>query len=368
MRVPKWMMLPVTLAATAPCLAQTTEGRSAPAARPCAGCVLTARRVLTIGSASDSVLPDYLSPVARANNGFYYVGVGSMFGKNRIAVYDSAGRLVRSVGRPGQGPGEFAAITQIVVTRGDTVHVIEASGRHSLLSPHLTFIRLLTPFPSGVASITALSDGRLAAITDGVRTPSVRQSVHVYPVDGGPPTSFHPSGASVQRGVATGIRHAVAAARTPGHFWAAHTHRYRLELWNDDGVLQRALELPRGELGAWGSANAGLPHKEKPSPKVLSVSEHDGYLWVRVGVAASTWKPSATPPPRGSATSPRWYDQYYDTVIDVLAPGSGALLHSLRVSAPLNAFLNDGTIYGAREDDDGIVLFDIWRMELAPPR
>ena len=159
--------------------AQTAETGLTSGAGSCSDCAIRLRLVATIGSPGDSVSPDYLSPVTRSRRGLYYVGIGSTFGKNRIAVYDSAGRLVRTVGRAGQGPGEFETITHIVVTASDTVHVIEASGRHSLLSPELVFIRTLASLPAGAATVIPITGGRLAASGTLNAPASVGKTVHV---------------------------------------------------------------------------------------------------------------------------------------------------------------------------------------------
>ncbi len=48
------------------------------------------------------------------------------FGKSRLAVFASSGRLAMTIGRPGDGPGEFRSISSVEAGRGDSVFVFDS--------------------------------------------------------------------------------------------------------------------------------------------------------------------------------------------------------------------------------------------------
>jgi hypothetical protein len=60
--------------------------------------------------------------VVRLGDGRWAVGVQ---GSQVIRFYDASGKLVKSAGRAGQGPGEFRQIMLLTTTRGDTLFVTD---------------------------------------------------------------------------------------------------------------------------------------------------------------------------------------------------------------------------------------------------
>ncbi len=50
-------------------------------------------------------------------------------GDNRIKIYDGGGRFVRSIGRKGQGPGEFMTLTAFNLLSGGRVCIVDSSQR-----------------------------------------------------------------------------------------------------------------------------------------------------------------------------------------------------------------------------------------------
>lgn len=61
-------------------------------------------------------------------------------GTESIAIYDATGRKVQSVGRPGDGPGEFGQISRMCRIAGDTV-AVEDGRTLKIFAPNGTFVR-----------------------------------------------------------------------------------------------------------------------------------------------------------------------------------------------------------------------------------
>jgi hypothetical protein len=105
---------------------------------------------------------------ARLSNG--HIAVMNS-GTNQIHVYDEEGRHVRTIGRRGNGPGEFNGLQRIGAIHGDTIVAYDIFlGRMTFFAPDGGVARTLPiePFGNGVLPRAAgfTGDGRLLAHTD----------------------------------------------------------------------------------------------------------------------------------------------------------------------------------------------------------
>jgi hypothetical protein len=165
---------------------------------------------------------------------FQFVRTGAILGGGRIAVGDGStvhllaadGALERSVGRSGDGPGEFRSIATIVATAADSLIVHDPfPGRLSIFSGAGEFDRSV-PLPVGRTvtntPIVSLPGGRIlfapfmwgfardqaegwmsASVyalqpeTGAVDTVATRDFIRLYVLNGRPDTGFPPSMASI---------------------------------------------------------------------------------------------------------------------------------------------------------------------------
>ena len=134
---------------------------------------LRLEEVLAIGSlADDESSFGRISDVAWDGRGRLLVA--DDFGPH-LKVFESDGSYVQTVGREGEGPGEFSAPSKIVVDASDSVYVWDSGqSRIHVFSPDLAFVRRsgVTP-PWVVNSMTALEPGRIVvtAMTEGEQRP-----------------------------------------------------------------------------------------------------------------------------------------------------------------------------------------------------
>src|SRR5262249_52969250 len=103
----RFMRLPVVIFSTvigARLTAQMTTVVSATSA--CKTCRIELVKRVTLGTETDTISPsDFETAVARDSRGRYLVV--PIAGNTSFAVYDAGGRLLRTVGRAGSGPGEY---------------------------------------------------------------------------------------------------------------------------------------------------------------------------------------------------------------------------------------------------------------------
>jgi hypothetical protein len=86
----------------------------------------TPEYVFDAASTGDSTAFALMGPVRWLNDGTIVI---ADLGGNRVQVYDSAGAYQRALGRPGQGPAEFANITSVTPMRADSLAVFDARQR-----------------------------------------------------------------------------------------------------------------------------------------------------------------------------------------------------------------------------------------------
>jgi len=122
---------------------------------------LRLEEVLAIGSlADDESAFGRISDVAWDNRGRLLVVDDYM---HHFKVFEADGSYVRTVGREGEGPGEFSTPSMIIVDANDSVYVWDDEQlRIHVFSPDLAFVRRSAVMPSWVVnSMTALEPDRI---------------------------------------------------------------------------------------------------------------------------------------------------------------------------------------------------------------
>ena len=113
-------------------------------------------------SAPDADLSSF-SQLAVDSRGNTYV---PDFYRNRVVVFDAGGRLLRTLGRRGSGPGEFQAIRTVQVIRGDSLLVYDGGlGRISVFargSDREAYVVTLREAPPWALERTRAGDAYLA--------------------------------------------------------------------------------------------------------------------------------------------------------------------------------------------------------------
>jgi hypothetical protein len=239
-----------------------------------------------------------------------------------VLVWDSTGRFVTALGKVGQGPGEFARRSLLLMTtQADSLIVRDGAGRWLVFDPDLQFTRLFAA--AGMPGLTA----------------HVTEAGHLLfstPVPGGAPNGvFHLSDGEARllrsvegdRGtVGRSLRAPrVSAYAGGGEVWVAPAkgsgRGYVLERWTVDGELLQVLKRPLPWLPLDGYAD----DPSIPDFKFLNVDEV-GLLWVAVAVKDPRW----TPPYPGMHPDENASERY-DLRLEVIDPEAGEVLASVRI-------------------------------------
>ena len=194
---------------------------------------------------------------------------------DHVVVVAPDGSLVRTVGGPGEGPGEFDGVTTAIVGR-DGSYIVMGLSHIDLLQPDGGFVRRITldPMTTGIVIANmALPDGRLVAgaimrFGDDDEEAAEGRPIHIFPLDGTEPEVLYTAWrlpdedddeTSVSGSVETGMRVAWSAGRafepflsydllTNGRLALIDSIGYRVKLIGLDGSVTGTIERPIAPL------------------------------------------------------------------------------------------------------------------------
>ena len=278
-----------------------------------------------------------------------------------IRVFNRGGGFMRTTGRGGQGPGEFAQLSAITFDGLDTLHafgnahwVFDAAGRH---------VRTVsTPGYLWVRRALRLRDGTYVLVAAGESGTAAGQPFHVTNGSGSIVASFGRPSRVLARSEWTEMRALVQS--TDDAFIAASANSYRLEEWSTSGRLKRVLRREAGWFRDWSSWD--LRTSQPPPPRLLGLAyDRSGRIWTLSVVPSARWiapKQSGGEIRRLSVAD---LQETYDSVIEVIDSNSGRLIASARVSQMFVALIAPGIAVENVEDDrTGEVFVRRWNIAL----
>ncbi len=287
-----------------------------------------------------------------------------------ILVFDHEGAFVETIGREGDGPGEYRSATALVVMPGDTIHVFDRrQGRQTVLSPGLDVIRTsLIQVPATgawpLSSRTILVNG-WAPSPEGVPKP-----LHVVRTDGTLTNSFGGEGLE-QRMRTYGPQPLLflrrVAPTADGSFWCASLNEYSIELRGRDGSVIQSLSREPAWFPAWEMQPQVSPD-QPPVPRFSNIAIMlEGNLITLISVPANDWRDAlgeGRQRPDGTMIY-RWDPlRAYDTVIEIIDPQTAQLVITQEIPFLLQGFLGAETVYAYAEDEFGNPRIDFYQLVL----
>jgi hypothetical protein len=354
----------------APAIAPAVTQAQAPSVRvaygeSCAQCQVVITKVTTVGSASDPVRLSNRVPIMVRDKRGRYFGVSN--GESQVVVFDVTGSYVSSLGKAGQGPGEFGGgITSLFLDPRDTLFVLDASGNVSVFNPALRFVRRVrVPAVSLVAGV-ALSDGTLLWSGAIDAAEQFGWPFHIIGSDGKVVRSFGERSASSGRNnrfARTSRPFAMAPDGTS--FWQVSeaAGQYDLQRRGVDGKVIESFTITdvpwiapsesRGRPTGRGNAR-GSPVRPPDAASAVSLLGVDaaGRVWL-VGVVRAR----GGDPPRVERT-----------LVEVFDPKAKKLMVSRPLDVPgLQSLPNSNLSQTIGFDKDGAVTHVIWQVGVRTP-
>lgn len=338
-------------------------GSSPAAAQVCGSCAVKLREEIRLGAREGpGALGRYDAVVRTDSRGRYFV---TWSNASSVLVFAPEGRYLRTLGREGDGPGEFRRAFGIVLGRGDSLHVFDnGTNRLTVFDPELRIARMHNVVHSPGSKLIALEDGHFVAALD-IRTPErAGLPLHVFDAEGILVRSF----GSTDRDFGPGFQQSPSrtlAAGANGLVWSAHIYRYEIIGWDTTNRIRARVR----RNVAWFAPREDTPTRGRltgPLPAIQKVWEaRDGLLWVAISVADPDWRNAIHPDSRPGAIQVMSQFDYRDTVIEML-DRSGRLRGYARVDGLVTGFLPGDRIVVAMEDADGYPYLSILRP-INPP-
>jgi len=323
----------------------------------CPPCDVVLTKVVELSSSAGVFTPSMMSMVARFSNGSYIVSPLAV--DPHLVLFSSEGQLVTTYDKSGSGPGEFESAPWPFVGPGDTLLAVDRTRLirfDSDLNP-LSTRRMDLPVRSGLAF---LPEGRI--VTDGRRRGG---TTTIYPV-----SILDPNGIILTSLEPTEVQHAVGitlvSESSGGGFWLMRSNDSEIRRRSSEGDLEFSVEVQRDWFQPWTEFLPGEGISVPPRPYNSSITETSpGRLLVTSWVAEEEWESiSSSGAFRPKETN---WSEYYDTVIEGVDANSGEVVAFSRVDEAL--YLVRGTVdqfHSVREESDGHLTQEIWRVALVP--
>ncbi len=311
----------------------------------CPGCEIRLQEVALLGHPEDPTSVGANAAGVDCSAGRLSTGeyvVSAVVGGGEIQVYDPEGKVVRLIGRKGEGPGELGTRVRLAVGPKDTLYVLDdGQARLSVFSASGEFVRSFL-VPDQVRSFALLNNGDLLFS----RTSSGLEGMHFY--------LYGPQGE--ERGrferVALDTREVddrIVAPANPDGFWTASIWRHEFRRWGGAGSLEHTVTANVEWFPPDGRYVEGMPFSVPTAP-VLSYLWDDGHgrIWAFSIVPDASWEP-------GIPLTPfyEWTRRTFDTIIEVIDLDRGLVVAAGRYDQMFGKVCGSPLLYTANEAEDG---------------
>ncbi len=341
----------------------------------CRGCSITLVKVATLGSADDDALPALAYNFVPSTNskGEYFI---PNLGLDKVVVYGRSGKLLRTIGRKGEGPGEYQAILHAETGADDSLFILSI-GRLTVYSGVFSLVRTVPLAFTGYGAFIGLPSGDF--VLDAGSANTAPQPLKFVSAAG----KVTPVGPAVNVTAARCGRcpaYVVARAGSKGQFWTAGPNTYLIERRSAKGELLQQLQVANSKwFRNWSRAAPG--NRELPPPTILhSLKEDvDGLLWALGDGPSPKWRPmpymgetsttgrARSNIPAGGAVAGVDYLERIYTVVEVIDPMNARLVVSTTFTGRRLKMVAPGLLAEPREDANGIGVLDIFRAEIKKP-
>jgi len=322
---------------------------SAAGAQSCDPCIpLKWELTATLGALRDPVSPSYRSTIATDGERFIVSPLDGV--DHEIAVYRGS-TLLRTIGRAGDGPGEYAGI-QYVQYDGESFHIF-SGGRETILDE----LEPVSTKRLGMGPLSVAVIDRDVSIIEASQVDRSQRVLRLFRVTADTMVAFGPV-VRMPLNYASGVGSVRILGQAPeATFWVGQNDRYEFVKWSREGVAVDSLTLPTPD---WFDPFMGDPtemadlFQQRPHSIVKAIREdEDGLLWVASYDSRADWVPRAVGP--GREERQLLLPSVYDTVIDVIDVARRRVIASTRIPGLVISFPASGVAVARRTAEYGLV-------------
>jgi 6-bladed beta-propeller len=319
---------------------------------PCSDCKLRLDTVAVVGdSAGPGELQWELQVFRDASKRLLIAHKGA---PSSIAVFDSTGRFLRTIGRPGSGPGEFRRIWNILPYAGGVLVTDDQLRRWTRLDGELRFI---DSYSVPLVPRTAVLDSTGAGVVVAVVPTSERVGYFRHLVGSG--GQLGPSVGEDRMPYREELHEYlvpdISPATAAGIYWLSKRREYQISRCSARThdcrrYIRRDSWLPAPRLDEALDENAML---FAPAPRIKAVSDIGGDLLAVVGwIPDRRWQDGLR---RLSPALARIEDfnKHFDTRLDLVDSRSMNVVSTARFDMAIWGALGDGLLWFHSFDPDG---------------
>jgi hypothetical protein len=300
----------------------------------CSACSIVVAEIGVIGN--DSLRPTLDAKVAA--DGDSLIAMAPLQGRQAVGLFDRTGSPQRQLALP----DGWRTISALLFADDGSLALLSEQRTRIVRMSAEGALRSEVAVPPNTHRF--LPAGNRTVVNAEVRTPdAVGLPLHVVSSSGSVTTSFGNADPTVLPREGYQWRRRLAPSQR-GHVWSANPDSYSLELWDTRGRLLRQLvrKSPWWDSASTG-ADPGLFASEKPRAELIAIWEDSsGLLWTQVKVAAGDWSALSMDEIAGRRAAPfrlAQYDEFFETVIEVIEPDGGTVLATLRFPGAVGLLL-----------------------------
>jgi hypothetical protein len=362
------LLAALVLHVVVPAEAVSQEAVRVASAPVCSSCRIVVDTIAVLGDIDGPGTVGGQAHIRRTGGGAYLVY--SPQDPGAIKVFDRNGSYRTTIGRRGEGPGEYH-LPWIAPTAGDAIDIVDLSLlRLTTLSPEFEVVGT-NRLPLTALGAVRLDKDRIVITGIAPTREGAGLPLHLFDSEAGTILRSFGAMGTMERVVGRGDWSQVrrVAPGGDGTVWSAHVSRYRVERWDTAGRMLAAYERDANWFVPWESGRQeGNILTHPPRPEFVDIAEDEaGRLWTLSARAAQNWQP---PVPIMRGTHPYLSDAamngLYDSVVEVLA-GEGAerRVHAARTfRGRMPGFVAPGVVYLYDEDAVGNPRYLILRLRL----
>jgi len=285
---------------------------------------------------------------------------------NEVKFYSPEGTWIRTIGRRGEGPGEFGQAWSIEIKPDNGLRIFDAGlGRisefDSALHPSGT-----EPVRVSATSLAFLPSGEVVVGSRRNGPSEVGLPLHLLDSLGSVSRSFGADPPIQDWGNSSKVRRTLAASGRDA-VWAGERTRYSFERWTVQGNRTHSF---------WSDVPWYPPHERfgrksdrssPPNPGIYAIHEDSrGLVWLAIRVPDENWE-EAYEQGRDPYGRERWVarddNKLYDTIVEVVDPLAGRVMASGRHPLAVWGFTNEGQLVFNRYLGDLSHVVEIWKAE-----
>ena len=293
-------------------------------------------------------------------------------GADHFMVISPDGSVAKQIGRSGEGPGEYRLIRWVKPYDG-RLHVFDVGlMRGVVLDRQFEVVSTTQLRTARLLDVAVLGDSAYVMNAALPTSEGIGYALHLIDDTGAAIRSFDELAGGYGLPGSRSKLDRVLANAPDGNLWSAHKTQYRIDLWNPrQGALVQTLVRPT----QWFQPHEvdGRYTPERPAqPRILGI-EVDGQdrIWVLIRVASDRWaegfrKVGEEEHPELGPYLLDDFDVAYDTVLEVIDPGSGSVIATAITDQALFLLMGGWTV-SYHELENGTPTLQLWKMQLRKP-